>query len=32
MVAPDRQEVADAINRWLDGVLDAPVAPTQQVS
>jgi pimeloyl-ACP methyl ester carboxylesterase len=32
MVAPDWQEVAAAINSWLDGVLDAPVAATQQVS
>ena len=32
MVAPDWQEVAAAINSWLDGVLDAPVAATRQVS
>jgi pimeloyl-ACP methyl ester carboxylesterase len=30
MVAPDWQEVAAAIDSWLDGVLDAPVAATQQ--
>src|SRR5439155_6467762 len=29
MVAPDWQEVAVAIDSWLDGVLDAPVAATQ---
>ena len=28
----DRQEVAGATNGWLDGVLDAPVAATQQAS
>ena len=32
MVAPDWQEVAAAIDSWLDGVLDAPVAATQQAS
>jgi hypothetical protein len=26
MAAPDWQEVADAIDGWLPGVLDAPVA------
>jgi hypothetical protein len=30
MVAPDWQEVTAAINSWLDGVFDAPVAATQQ--
>jgi hypothetical protein len=29
-VAPDWQEVADAIDSWLDSVFDAPVAVTQQ--
>lgn len=29
MVAPDWQEVAVAVDSWLDGVLDAPVAGTQ---
>jgi hypothetical protein len=29
MIAPDWQEVAAAIDGWLDGVLDAPVAATQ---
>ena len=32
MVAPDWQEVAAAIDSWLDGVLDAPEPATQQVS
>jgi pimeloyl-ACP methyl ester carboxylesterase len=32
MVAPDWPEVAGAINSWLDGVLDAPIAATQQAS
>jgi len=32
MVAPDWQEVADAIHSWLDGVVDPPVAVTQQAS
>ncbi len=32
MVAPDWQEVAGAIDSWLAGVLDAPVAVAQQVS
>jgi hypothetical protein len=27
MVAPDWQEVAAGIAGWLDGVLEAPVAP-----
>ena len=30
MVASDRQEVAAAIDSWLDGVLDAAVAATEQ--
>jgi pimeloyl-ACP methyl ester carboxylesterase len=30
MVASDWQEVAAAIDSWLDGVLDAPVAATEQ--
>ena len=32
MVAPDWQEVAAAIDSWLDGVLDAPAAASQQAS
>lgn len=32
MVDPDWQEVAAAIDSWLDGVLDAPVAAAQQTS
>jgi pimeloyl-ACP methyl ester carboxylesterase len=32
MVAPDWQEVAAAIDSWLDGVLDAPVDATHQAS
>jgi len=32
MVAPDWQEVASAIDSWLDGVVDAPVTATQQAS
>ena len=32
MVAPDWQEVAAEIDAWLDGVLDAPVATSQQAS
>jgi hypothetical protein len=32
MVASDWQEVAGAIDSWLDGVFGAPVAATQQVS
>ncbi|MGA9859286.1 MAG: alpha/beta hydrolase [Solirubrobacteraceae bacterium] len=32
MVAPDWQEVAAAIDSWLDGVLDAPEPATQQAS
>jgi pimeloyl-ACP methyl ester carboxylesterase len=32
MVADDWEEVAAAIDSWLDGVLDAPVAPAQQTS
>ena len=30
MVASDWQEVAAAIDSWLDGVLDAPVGSAQQ--
>ena len=29
MAAPDWQEVAQAVDSWLDGVLDAPVADPQ---
>lgn len=32
MVAPDWQEVAAAVDSWLDGVLDAPEPVTQQAS
>jgi pimeloyl-ACP methyl ester carboxylesterase len=32
MVAPDWQQVADAIHSWLDGVVDPPVAVTQQAT
>jgi pimeloyl-ACP methyl ester carboxylesterase len=32
MIAPDWQEVAVAIDSWLDGVLDAPVAAAHQAS
>ena len=32
MVAPDWQEVARAIDGWLDGVLDAPLEPAEQTS
>jgi len=32
MAAPNWQEVATAIDSWLDGVLDAPVGATQQAS
>ena len=32
MVASDWQEVAAAIDSWLDGVLDAPIDATQQAS
>lgn len=32
MIAPDWQEVADAIDSWLDGVLDAPMSATEQSS
>jgi hypothetical protein len=32
MVASDWQEVAAAIHSWLDGVLDAPMAATQQTT
>jgi hypothetical protein len=32
MVASDWQEVAAAIDSWLDGVLDAPIGATQQAS
>jgi alpha-beta hydrolase superfamily lysophospholipase len=32
MVAPDWREVAARIDSWLDGVLDEPVAPSQQAS
>jgi hypothetical protein len=31
MVASDWEEVAAAVDSWLDGVLDAPVAATEQV-
>jgi pimeloyl-ACP methyl ester carboxylesterase len=32
MVAPDWQEVAQAIDSWLDGVLDSPLGPVQQAA
>ena len=32
MAASDWQEVAAAVDSWLDGVLDAPVAPTQSAT
>jgi pimeloyl-ACP methyl ester carboxylesterase len=32
MAAPDWQEVAQAIDSWLDGVLDAPIAGTSQAT
>jgi pimeloyl-ACP methyl ester carboxylesterase len=32
MVAPDWQEVAAAIDSWLDGVLDAPIATSEHAS
>lgn len=32
MVADDWMEVADAIDRWLAGVLDAPVAAAEKTS
>jgi len=32
MAAPDWQEVAQAVDGWLDGVLDAPVADAQQTT
>ena len=32
MAAPDWQAVAEAIDSWLDGVLDAPIAATQQTT
>jgi pimeloyl-ACP methyl ester carboxylesterase len=32
MIAPDWQEVAAAIDSWLEGVIDAPVAAAQQAS
>jgi hypothetical protein len=32
MVAPDWQGVAAAIDRWLDGVLEAPLAVPQPAS
>ena len=30
MVAPDWEEVAPAIDSWLDGVLDAPITETEE--
>jgi pimeloyl-ACP methyl ester carboxylesterase len=30
MIAPDWQEVAEAVGNWLDGVLDAPTGPSQE--
>ena len=30
MVAPDWEEVAQAVDSWLDGVLDAPLEPAEQ--
>jgi pimeloyl-ACP methyl ester carboxylesterase len=32
MAAPDWQEIAQAVDSWLDGVLDAPLAVTQQTT
>jgi hypothetical protein len=32
MAAPDWQEVAQAIDSWLDGVLDAPIAGAPQAT
>ena len=32
MIAPDSQELAAAVDSWLDGVLDAPVATSQRAS
>jgi len=32
MAAPDWQEVAQAIDSWLDGVLDAPIADRLQTT
>ncbi len=32
MVADGWQEIAEAIDSWLDGVLDAPIPPAQRVS
>jgi pimeloyl-ACP methyl ester carboxylesterase len=32
MAAPDWQEIAQAIDSWLDGVLDAPIAGTPQAT
>jgi pimeloyl-ACP methyl ester carboxylesterase len=32
MAAPDWQEVAQAIDSWLDGLLDAPIAATQHAT
>jgi hypothetical protein len=32
MVASDWREVADGIDSWLDGVVDAPVGARQQAS
>jgi hypothetical protein len=32
MVASDWHEVAAAVDSWLDGVLDAPVAPTERAT
>jgi hypothetical protein len=32
MAAPDWQEVAEAIDSWLDGVLDAPQPATPEAS
>jgi hypothetical protein len=32
MVAPDWEEVAAAVDSWLDGILDAPLAATEQAT
>jgi hypothetical protein len=29
MIAPDWQEVAEAVGSWLEGALDAPMNPPQ---